>query len=111
MELAMKGMLEPVYEEVVIGQAEVRETYKASRIGTIGGCMVTDGKLTNSCGIRLIRDGIVVYTGRLGSLKRFKDDAREVLNGYECGITIENYNDIKVGDIIEAYVEQQVPVE
>ena len=111
MELAMKGMLEPVYEEVVIGQAEVRETYRASRIGTIGGCMVTDGKLTNTCGIRLIRDGIVIYTGRLGSLKRFKDDAREVLNGYECGITIENYNDIKVGDTIEAYVEQQVPVE
>ncbi len=111
MELAMKGMLEPVYEEVVIGQAEVRETYKASRIGTIGGCMVTDGKLTNSCGIRLIRDGIVVYTGKLGSLKRFKDDAKEVLNGYECGVTIENYNDIKVGDVIEAYIEEQVPVE
>ncbi len=111
MELAMKGMLEPVYEEVVIGQAEVRETYKASRIGTIGGCMVTDGKLTNTCGIRLIRDSIVVYTGKLGSLKRFKDDAKEVLSGYECGITIENYNDIKIGDIIEAYVEQQVPVE
>lgn len=111
MELAMKGMLEPVYEEVVIGQAEVRETYKASRVGTIGGCMVTDGKLTSSCGIRLIRDSIVIYTGRLGSLKRFKDDAKEVLSGYECGITIENYNDIKIGDIIEAYVEQQVPVE
>lgn len=111
MELAMKGMLEPVYEEVVIGQAEVRETYKASRIGTIGGCMVTDGKLTSSCGIRLIRDSIVIYTGRLGSLKRFKDDAKEVLSGYECGITVENYNDIKIGDIIEAYVEQQVPVE
>ncbi|MCR5795965.1 MAG: translation initiation factor IF-2 [Solobacterium sp.] len=111
MELAMKGMLEPVYEEVVIGQAEIRETYKASRIGTIGGCMVTDGKLTNSCSIRLIRDGIVVYTGRLGSLKRFKDDAREVLSGYECGVTIENYNDIKVGDYIEAFEEQQVPVD
>ena len=111
MELAMKGMLEPVYEEVVIGQAEVRETYKASRIGTIGGCMVTDGKLTSGCGIRLIRDSIVIYTGKLGSLKRFKDDAKEVLSGYECGITIENYNDIKIGDIIEAYVEQQVPVE
>ena len=111
MELAMKGMLEPVYEEVVIGQAEVRETYKASRIGTIGGCMVTDGKLTSACGIRLIRDSIVIYTGKLGSLKRFKDDAKEVLSGYECGITIENYNDIKIGDIIEAYVEQQVPVE
>lgn len=111
MELAMKGMLEPVYEEVVIGQAEVRETYKVSKIGTIGGCMVTDGKLTNSCGVRLIREGIVIYTGKLGSLKRFKDDAKEVQNGYECGITIENYNDIKVGDTLEAFEEQEVPVE
>ena len=111
MELAMKGMLEPVYEEVVIGQAEIRQTYKASKIGNIGGCMVTDGKLTAGCSIRLIRDGIVIYTGKLGSLKRFKDDAREVLSGYECGITIENYNDIKVNDIIEAYEEQEVPVE
>lgn len=111
MELAMKGMLEPVYEEVVIGQAEVRETYKASKIGTIGGCMVTDGKLTNTCGIRLIRDGIVIYTGKLGSLKRFKDDAKEVQTGFDCGVTIENYNDIKVGDLIEAFVEQEVPFE
>ena len=108
MELAMKGMLEPVYEEVVIGQAEIRETYKASKVGTIGGCMVTDGKLVSNCSVRLIRDGIVIYTGKLGSLKRFKDDAREVLSGYECGITIENYNDLKIGDIIEAYQEQQV---
>ena len=111
MELAMKGMLEPVYEEVVIGQAEVRETYKASKIGTIGGCMVTDGKLTNSCGVRLIRDSIVVYTGKIGSLKRFKDDAKEVLAGYDCGMTIQNYNDIKVGDLIEAFEEQEVPAE
>ena len=111
MELAMKGMLEPVYEEVVIGQAEVRETYKASKIGTIGGCMVTDGKLTNTCGVRLIRDGIVVYTGKLGSLQRFKDAAKEVQQGYDCGVTIENYNDIKVGDLIEAFVEQEVPFE
>ena len=111
MENAMKGMLAPVYTEVVIGQAEVRETYKVSRIGTIGGCMVTEGKLVARCGVRLIRDGIVIYTGKLGSLKRFKDDAREVTSGYECGITIENYNDIKVGDIIEAYQEQEVPAE
>ena len=108
MELAMKGMLEPVYEEVVIGQAEVRETYKVSKIGTIGGCMVTDGKLTAHCGVRLIREGIVVYTGKLGSLKRFKDDAKEVVTGYECGITIENYNDIKVGDTLEAFEDQVV---
>ncbi len=111
MENAMKGMLAPVYTEVVIGQAEVRETYKVSRIGTIGGCMVTEGKLVARCGVRLIRDGIVIYTGKLGSLKRFKDDAREVTSGYECGITVENYNDIKVGDIIEAYQEQEVPAE
>ncbi len=111
MENAMKGMLDPVYTEVVIGQAEVRETYKVSKIGTIGGCMVTDGKLAAHCGIRLIRDGIVIYTGKLGSLKRFKDDAREVNAGYECGITIENYNDIKIGDVIEAYQEQEVRTE
>lgn len=108
MELAMKGMLEPVYEEVVIGQAEIRQTYKVSKVGTIGGCMVTDGKLINTCGIRLIREGIVIYTGKLKSLKRFKDDAKEVTTGYECGITIENYNDIKVGDTLEAFEEQQV---
>ena len=111
MENAMKGMLAPVYTEVIIGQAEVRETYKVSKIGTIGGCMVIDGKLASHCGVRLIRDGIVIYTGKLGSLKRFKDDAKEVVSGFECGITIENYNDIKVGDIIEAYQEQEVPAE
>ena len=111
MENAMKGMLDPVYTEVVIGQAEIRETYKVSKIGTIGGCMVTDGKLAAKCGVRLIRDGIVIYTGVLGSLKRFKDDAKEVSSGYECGVTIENYNDLKIGDTIEAYQEQEVPSE
>jgi translation initiation factor IF-2 len=110
MEGAMKGMLAPVYTEVVIGQAEVRQLFKVSKIGTIAGCMVTDGKIVSNCGIRLIRDGIVVYTGKLGSLKRFKDDAREVQSGYECGITIENYNDLKMGDIIEGYQEKEVPV-
>ena len=109
MEHAMKGMLDPVYSEVVIGQAEVRETYKISKIGTVGGCMVTDGKLSAHCGIRLIREGIVIYTGKLASLKRFKDDVKEVNVGYDCGITIENYNDIKIGDVLEAYEEQQVP--
>jgi translation initiation factor IF-2 len=111
MEHAMKGMLEPVYTDVVIGEAEVRQTYKISKVGTVGGCMVTDGKLTAHCGVRLIREGIVIYTGKLGSLKRFKDDAKEVMQGYECGITIENYNDIKVGDRIEAYEEQEVKQE
>ena len=108
MEAAMKGMLAPVYEEVVIGQAEVRKTYKVSKIGTIAGCMITEGKMLRDCGVRLIRDGIVVYTGKLGSLKRFENDAKEVLQGYECGMTIENYNDIKEGDIIEGYVSQEV---
>ncbi|MDD6369680.1 EF-Tu/IF-2/RF-3 family GTPase, partial [Galactobacillus timonensis] len=108
MEHAMKGMLDPVYSEVVIGQAEVRQIYKISKVGTVGGCMVTDGKLTAGCGVRLIREGIVIYNGKLSSLKRFKDDAKEVNQGYECGLMIENYNDIKVGDTIEAYVEQEV---
>ncbi|MEG0330382.1 MAG: translation initiation factor IF-2 [Longicatena sp.] len=111
MENAMKGMLAPVYEEVVIGQAEVREIYKVSKIGTIAGCMVTDGCLRKECGVRLIRDGVVVYTGKLGSLKRFQNDAKEVASGYDCGITIENFNDIKINDIIEAYEDQQVEPE
>lgn len=110
MELAMKGMLAPVYEEVVIGQAEVRQTYKVSKIGTIAGCMVTDGCLKKECKIRLIRDGIVIYTGKLASLKRFQNDAKEVQSGYECGCTIENFSDIKEGDIFEAYEDQQVEV-
>ena len=108
MEAAMKGMLAPVYEEVVIGQAEVRKTYKVSKIGTIAGCMITEGKITRDCGIRLIRDGIVIYTGKLGSLRRFENDVKEVTEGYECGMTIENFNDIKELDIIEGYVDQEV---
>lgn len=111
MESAMKGMLAPVYEEVIIGQAEVRETYKVSKLGTIAGCMVTDGVIKKDCGVRLIREGIVVYEGKLGSLKRFKDDVKEVSNGYDCGITIENFNDIKINDVIEAFEDQQVEVE
>ena len=111
MENAMKGMLAPVYEEVVIGQAEVRQIYKVSKIGTIAGCMVTDGCLRKECGVRLIRDGVVVYTGKLASLKRFQNDAKEVTSGYDCGVTIENFNDIKVDDIIEAYEDQQVDPE
>ena len=108
MESVMKGMLAPVYEEVVIGQANVRQWYKVSKIGTIAGCMVTDGKLKAECNIRLIRDGVVVYTGRLASLRRYENDVKEVQNGFDCGLTIENYNDIKVDDIIEAYEDQQV---
>ncbi len=109
MEAAMKGMLAPVYEEVILGQAQIRKTYKVSKIGTIGGCMVTEGKLVRDCKIRLIRDGIVIYTGKLGSLKRFENDAKEVAQGYECGITVENYNNIEENDIIEAYGEVEVP--
>lgn len=105
---AMEGMLEPKIEEKIIGNVEVREVYKITRVGTVAGCYVTDGKVLKSSMIRLIRDGIVVYSGLLASLKRFKDDAREVKSGMECGISIKDYNDIKVGDVIEAYEEIEV---
>ena len=108
MEAAMKGMLAPVYEEVVTGQAEVRKTYKVSKVGTIAGCMVTEGKIVRNSKVRLIRNGIVIYTGVLGALKRFETDAKEVVQGYECGMTIDGYNDIKEQDIIEGYVDQEV---
>ena len=111
MEAAMKGMLAPVFEEVIIGQAEVRKTYKVTKVGTIAGCMVTEGKVVRDCKVRLIRDGIVAYTGKLGSLRRFENDAKEVAMGFECGMTIENYNDIKEQDIIEAYIDQEVKPE
>lgn len=107
-EAALKGMLEPEYEEVVIGQAEVRNTFKISKVGTVAGCYVTDGVIQSNSLVRIIRDGIVVYEGKMASLKRFKDDAKEVKYGYECGITIENFNDIKEGDIIEASVMKEI---
>ncbi|MBE2906677.1 translation initiation factor IF-2 [Anoxybacillus flavithermus] len=107
-EAAMKGMLDPEYEEKVIGQAEVRQTFKVSKVGTIAGCYVTDGKITRDSSVRLIRQGIVVYAGQIDTLKRYKDDVKEVAQGYECGITIKNFNDIKEGDVIEAYVMQEV---
>lgn len=107
-EAAMKGMLDPVFEEKVIGEAEVRNIFKASKIGTIAGSYVTNGMISRNCEVRLIRDSIVIYTGKLSSLKRFKDDVKEVKNGFECGITIENYNDIKEGDIIEAFIMEKV---
>ena len=107
-EAAMKGMLDPVFEEKVIGEAEVRSIFKASKIGTIAGSYVTHGMISRNCEVRLIRDSIVVYTGKLSSLKRFKDDVKEVKTGFECGITIENYNDIKEGDIIEAFIMEKV---
>ena len=103
---ALKGMLDPEYEEVVTGSAEVRTTFKVSKIGTIAGCYVTDGVIQKDSLVRIIRDGIVIYEGKMASLKRFKDDAKEVKQGFECGITIENYNDIKEGDIFEASVSK-----
>ncbi len=107
-ETAMKGMLAPEYHEVVTGQAEIRQVIKASKIGNIAGCYVTNGSIKRNSGIRLIRDGIVVYEGKLASLRRFKDDVKEVNSGFECGLNIENYNDIKEGDIIEGYVMEEV---
>lgn len=105
---AMTGMLAPKFKETVIGETEVRNTFKVSSIGTIAGCYVTSGKIVRNCGVRIVRDGIVVFEGKLSSLKRFKDDVKEVASGYECGLTIENYNDIKEGDVIEAFINEQV---
>ena len=102
-EAAMKGMLDPVFEEKILGHAEVRQTFKASGVGTIAGAYVQDGIFERNCSVRLIRDGIVVFDGPLASLKRFKDDVKEVRAGYECGFVFENYNDIKEGDNVEAY--------
>jgi translation initiation factor IF-2 len=105
---AMEGMLSPEIKEEVTGNAEIRETFKISKIGTIAGCMVTSGKIFRNSQIRLIRDGVVVYTGELASLKRFKDDVKEVSKGYDCGLQIKNYNDIREGDIVEAFQEVAV---
>ncbi|SFC08039.1 translation initiation factor IF-2 [Bacillus sp. OV322] len=107
-ESAMKGMLDPEFEEKIIGQAEVRTTFKVSKVGTIAGSYVTDGKITRDSGIRLIRQGVVIFEGELDTLKRFKDDVKEVAQNYECGITIKNFNDIKEGDVIEAYVMEEI---
>ena len=107
-ESAMKGMLAPKYQEVTIGNAEVRQTYKISKVGTIAGCYVTDGKLERNAGVRVIRDGVVAFEGKLISLKRFKDDAKEVSAGFECGVQIDGFNDIQVGDTIEAYIQEEV---
>ncbi|MEK4148340.1 translation initiation factor IF-2 [Robertmurraya sp. FSL W8-0741] len=107
-EAAMKGMLDPEFEEKIIGQAEVRQTFKVSKVGTIAGSYVTDGKITRNSGVRLIRDGIVIFEGEIDALRRFKDDVKEVAQGYECGITIKNFNDVKEGDVIEAYIMEEV---
>lgn len=105
---AMVGMYDPTYKEVILGRAEIKQVYKISHIGTIGGCQVKDGKITRDATIRVVRDGIEIYEGKLKSLKRFKDDAKEVTNGLECGIGMDKFNDIKEGDILEAFEMQEV---
>ncbi len=107
-EKAMVGMLAPDIEERVIGTAEVRDTFSVPKVGVIAGCFVVDGKIERNAGVRVLREGVVMYTGKIGSLRRFKDDVKEVMSGYECGIGVENYNDIKVGDTLEAFVEEEV---
>jgi translation initiation factor IF-2 len=99
----MEGMLSPEEKEEITGTAEIREVFKITKVGTIAGCMVREGKINRSLKVRVIRDGIVIYTGELGSLKRFKDDAKEVASGLECGLNIQNFNDIKVGDLVESF--------
>jgi translation initiation factor IF-2 len=105
---AMTGMLEPIIKETRLGAAEVRNTFRVPKVGTIAGCYVTDGKVTRNAEVRLLRDNVVIYEGKIASLKRFKDDVSEVTRGYECGIGIQNFNDLKVGDIIEAFVTERV---
>jgi translation initiation factor IF-2 len=107
-EAAMKGMLDPEFKEVILGKAEVRNTFKVPGVGIIAGAYITEGKVTRNASVRLLREGIVIHEGTISSLKRFKDDAREVLSGFECGIGIEKYNDIKEGDIIEAFKMEEV---
>ena len=108
-EAAMKGMLDPVFEEKVLGHAEVRQTWKVSGVGTIAGSYVLDGMIERDCQVRIVRDGIVIYDGKLASLKRFKDDVKEVRTGYECGLSFENYNDVKEGDQVEAFKMVEIP--
>jgi translation initiation factor IF-2 len=108
MKKAMGGMLTPDIVEKDLGRAEVRNTFTVPKAGTIAGCFVTEGKITRNAEVRLLRENKIIYTGKLASLKRFKDDAKEVAQGYECGMAIENYNDIKVGDVIEAFAKETV---
>lgn len=107
-EAAIKGMLDPEFKEVVLGELEIRDTFKVPNVGTVGGAYVTNGKILRNADVRLIRDGIVVHEGKIASLKRYKDDAKEVAQGFECGIGIEDYNDIKIGDVIECFTMQEV---
>ncbi|MEG2539644.1 MAG: translation initiation factor IF-2, partial [Clostridium sp.] len=105
---AMKGMLDPIYKEVITAKLNVRTTFKVSSVGTIAGCYVEDGKINRNNSVRVIRDGIVIFEGKLSSLKRFKDDAKEVATGFECGITIEKFNDLKEDDVIEGYTMEEI---
>ncbi|MBN2299196.1 MAG: translation initiation factor IF-2, partial [Deltaproteobacteria bacterium] len=105
------GMLEPVYEEVIQGRAEVRDLFKVPKIGIIAGCMVTEGTILRGAHARLLRDNVVVHEGRVESLRRFKDDAKEVANGYECGIGLGSFNDLKLGDVIEIYTQKKMEIE
>ena len=107
-EAAMKGMLAPKFRENVIGHAEIRQTFKVSNVGTVAGCYVTDGKIVRNSKVRVVRDNIVVFEGDLASLRRFKDDVKEVAAGYECGLQVDKYNDVKVGDVIEVYVMEEI---
>ena len=107
-ESAMKGMLAPKVREAIIGHAEVRQVYKVSKVGTVCGCYVSDGKIQRGCKVRVLRDNIVIHEGDLASLRRFKDDVREVVTNYECGMQVEKFNDIKEGDVIECFVMEQI---
>ena len=108
---AMTGLLEPIIKETHLGRADVRETFRVPKIGTIAGCYVTDGVVKRDAEVRLLRDNVVVFKGKVGSVRRFKEDVNEVRNGMECGISIQNYGDIKVGDVIEAFVTERVAAE
>ena len=107
----MTGMLEPVFKEVYKGRAQVREVFRISKVGMVAGCMVVDGSITRDSDVRLLRDNVVIHTGRVESLKRFKNDASEVKSGFECGVSIANFNDIKPGDVIEAFASERVATE
>ena len=109
-ETAMHGLLTPKFKEVILGHAEVRQVFKVTNVGTVAGCYVQDGKLSRNAEVRVVRDGIVFHEGKLNSLKRFKDDAKDVAAGYECGLGVESYNDIKEKDIIEAYIMEEIKV-
>jgi translation initiation factor IF-2 len=107
----MTGMLEPVYKETILGHAEVRETFRISKVGTVAGCYVSDGAIRRDSQLRVIRDGEVVHTGRIDALKRFKNDASEVKNGLECGISLTNYNHVQIGDVLEAFTMERIAPE